>query len=369
MKKLAISFFLMIISFYLFGFKINSDITIRKITPGPLKYLCEFEYCPSHIAGTPSCYELTRRDLYFCSYRDFISDFNTIRDIEEVKGYFKNEDSYKVTNKINSQNFLKQADLMYRRINRRYFFISSHGSKYGDVFFSPYNSYTANEFPDMYNTKVALFSICYGGARSNAAEHVVKYKGVSNAIGWTQSITVSSARLFTTNFWKFLMEDEYEQSIEDVIWKTINHIYLHPSLDHPLEWRILRPVLYRAGKDPKFFYKPSPKKKNNRYLNGHKIVDNSLLFESQPTSYQYTDNPNTQVLLERIENIVEKSKIFNSYNLIFVESVLVKINNDYHLIYKYNCHFKGSAESIISYYLDTSTNELLDSETAFKLGI
>ena len=348
---------------------VNSDISIRKITPGPQKYLCEFEYCPSHIADTLDCYELIRRNLYFCSYRGLFNDINTIRDIEEVKGYFKANESYKVTNKINNRNFLNQADLMYRRINRRYFFISSHGSKHGDVYFSPNNSHKANEFPDMYNTKLALFSICYGGAKGNAAEYVVKYKGVSNAIGWEERISVLSAHFFATYFWKFLMEDEYQQNIEDVIRKTIEHIYLLPCLDHALHRRILRPVLYRSGKEPIFFSKPKPKNTNKRYLNGHRIVDNSLLFESQSISYQYTDNPNTQMLLERIENIVENSQIFNSYNLIFHESVLVKNNNAYDLIYKYNCHFKGSAESIISYYLDTSTNELLDIETAFKLGI
>ncbi len=361
MKKFVMSLLLILISISMYGFKKNESVDVRKITPGPYKYVCDFEYCPAHIVGTPDCYESIRRDLYFCSFEGNIS---TTSDVEDIKPYFKKEKFYTVTNKINSDNFLQEGDLMYTRINRKYFFISSHGSYWGRVYFSPNTYYKAKHFPNMDNTEVALFSICYGGANKNAADYVVKYKGVKNAIGWKTTIGVNSARLFTTHFWRILMEDEYGQSIEEVVRKTLD--YISPYIYGELAERILNPILYRKGKEPMNF---SGEKniKNYKYLNGHKIINNSHIFTNSIV-YNYNESEhNLDVITNEIDKIVNNSKIFNTYDLLFEESLLVRIENSYHLIYKYNCHFKGEAESILTYYLDVTANKLLDNKTINKI--
>ena len=363
------SLFLFFTVFSLFGFKVNNDLKPRKISPDPLKYLCGYYKCQGHEWGEPDCSYIYENHLYFSSYRS-PPELSTVEDIEICKKFFNNR-NYIVTNEINNPNIAYEKSDFFNlhKMNRKYYFISSHGSKNGWVWFDENTAMLASEFPDMDRVKVALFSICYGGKRGNAAEYVTKYKGVKFSIGWDDTIRDDAARFFCYKFWEFHFKNS-ACDVDEALRETINYI------GKKSWWRcgsyktILNPILYKNdGTIKKYSY---PLNKNNTnsnnfsYINGYKNFSYNNILRLRLTNYLGNDHISDDVVRTHIDSMISQT-IFTDYNLKEVDQRILTINGENHLVKVYECHFKGDAECITPYYLDTHSNTLLDTDYVEQL--
>lgn len=206
-------------------------------------------------------------------------------------------------------------------MNRKYYFISSHGSESGYVYFSPNSYYKANSFPYMGNVEIALFAICYGGKEGNAADVVAHHKGVEYGIGWPGLTYVLSSRTFTNRFWKLIIKDNLD--IEEAISKSKKHTQ--------------RTYFYNFG------------------IWG----DNTIM---DPRIYSENSNLNTRSSNNFIENILDKEMIFEDDNhFIHFKKYGDVYTNNFKIVDKNNIMIKDYNKLIHNKsekYLLTNTNNL-----------
>lgn len=278
---------------------------------GPIKILCGYPGCPGHLPGEPYCVPPIPKKMYFNSY-NYKDDIDTRKDIDNIIGYFESK-NYTIINEVNSSfENMKSYEDEYSLMNRKYYFISSHGSEDGHVFFNKHSYSLANEFPFMGNVDIALFSICYGGKEGNAAEIVVNQKSASNGIGWPGLTYVKSSRTFTTRFWKLVIKDN--QSVEKAIEKSLKHTQKTYFYNFGI-WgdnTIMDPRLY--SHNTTYNLKEAPHYTENIFNEEIMIDHNDEILYFKKYGDVYTNNykvvkkSNNETLKEYDQNLLIKSK-------------------------------------------------------------
>ncbi len=361
MKKSLMFCLLGLISFVLFGFKINNSIKPKAMNPEPLKYLCSYYECPGHMLdfGPRDCSYIDYHKLYFSSYNELYED------IESIRPFFENR-KYVVTNEKNNSNIINErADYFgLHKMNRHYYYISSHGGKYGEILFSDNKDngiLFPSSFPMMDNVQLAFFSICYGGKKGNAADIVVSEKGAQYAIGWEDTIRVDAATHFLYYFSKFYCEN-YERDIDKTIRQTIAYLRKKYYWESNGYAKIYKPILYSKNSQITYYNSENNENSTNiRYYNGFQVINNRMLFNNI-TNFLGNESVSSEVVLQEIKKIMKNSHYFSSYKLNELDSFLVRINGKYHLIKHYECYYDGKLSSVRPYYLDTHTNTLLNEQ-------
>lgn len=144
--------------------------------------------------------------IYFNSFEGIFEDYDYIDTISEVNNTIEylNTTGYYVYNttneKLSSLNVNGTNDRY--KLNNKYYFISSHGKRVGDIIYNTTETCTYDFYKDISNCDVAIFAICHGGRANNAAEGVVKYKNCKNSLGWPGSTYTNTSPVFTKELFK-----------------------------------------------------------------------------------------------------------------------------------------------------------------------
>lgn len=176
-----------------------------------------------------------RAQIYTFNYGD--GDINTTGDATIPLHYLRTNCGYDVKSYQNcSASHLNEADdSNLARINSEVFFYSGHGHQNGIAVFPDSSAYADVSFPNISNTKLAVWSACYSAVAEEGRESLAQASvtnGARSAIGWTDSVLVSSATSFTDKLFESLggsntVLQAAQQASNTIIWPWDNiHDYV-----------------------------------------------------------------------------------------------------------------------------------------------
>lgn len=108
----------------------------------------------------------------------------------------------------------------YSRLNNKYYMLSSHGSSSGAALLSSGQYLYGSNLPNMSNSVLSVWAICYGGKEGNIAQYAVKYKNAQNALGFPGLTYANTSKTFTDKLWK---EISAGKSVNDAVNSALAH--------------------------------------------------------------------------------------------------------------------------------------------------
>lgn len=132
----------------------------------------------------------------------------------------------------------------YSRLNNKYYMLSSHGSSSGAAILSSGQSLYGYDLPNMSNSILSVWAICYGGKEGNIAEYAVKYRNAQNALGFPGLTYVNTSKTFTDKLWK---EISIGKSVSEAVDSALAHTRATHWFTHLFGWgddTIVSPNLY-----------------------------------------------------------------------------------------------------------------------------
>lgn len=176
-----------------------------------------------------------RAQIYTFDYGN--GDIDTTGDATVPFHYLRTSCGYDVKSYQNcSASHLNEFDdSNLRRINSEVFFFSGHGHESGAAVFPDNTGYIDLSFPDIPNTKLAVWSACYSAVAEEGHESLGQASvdnGARSAIGWNDTVLVSSATSFTDKLFELLGSSNTvlqaaQQASNIIIWPWDNiHDYV-----------------------------------------------------------------------------------------------------------------------------------------------
>lgn len=132
----------------------------------------------------------------------------------------------------------------YSRLNNKYYMLSSHGSSSGAAMLSSGQYLYGSDLPNMSNSILSVWAICYGGKEGNIAEYAVKYKNAQNSLGFPGLTYVDTSKTFTNKLWE---EISVGTSVSDAVNSALSHTKSTHWFTHMFGWgddTIISPMLY-----------------------------------------------------------------------------------------------------------------------------
>lgn len=132
----------------------------------------------------------------------------------------------------------------YYRLNNKYYMLSSHGSSSGAALLSSGQYLYGSNLPDMSNSILSVWAICYGGKDGNIAQLAVKNKNAQNALGFPGLTYVNTSKTFTDKLWSEIVSGK---SISDSVNSALQHTKSTHWFTHMFGWgddTIISPQLY-----------------------------------------------------------------------------------------------------------------------------
>lgn len=132
----------------------------------------------------------------------------------------------------------------FSRLNNKYYMLSSHGSSSGAALLSSGQYLYGSSLPNMSNSILSVWAICYGGKEGNIAQYAVKYRNAQNALGFPGLTYVNTSKTFTDKLWK---EISVGKSANDAVNSALSHTKSAHWFTHMYGWgddTIVSPKLY-----------------------------------------------------------------------------------------------------------------------------
>lgn len=130
------------------------------------------------------------------------------------------------------------------RLNNKYYMLSSHGSSSGAALLSKGQYLLGYDLPNMSNSVLSVWAICYGGKEGNIAQYAVKYKNAQNALGFPGLTYVNTSKTFTDKLWE---EISAGKSVNEAVNSALSHTKSAHWFTHMFGWgddTIVSPKLY-----------------------------------------------------------------------------------------------------------------------------
>jgi len=414
MKKNCILILTFLIIFLGFAsFSVNS-IVVGAVEVNEFRLDCGVPGCPGHLIGEDPCPDPgwpppVPKKLYFNTYNGGKNDMNTTKDVDNIINFFNNKD-YTVINMINS-NFseMTQIEGGYSRMNRHYYFIASHGTEDGFVYFNPGEKKHPSAFPNMCYVDIAVFAICYGGKLGNAADIVTNSKAARYGLGWPGPIGDSTASTFTNHFWKLHINENVDvrTAVERAVTRTkIVHFFnfgnwgrdtiIDPKLynreiglidlsqinnlndiNTKNKFKITSDYTeYKLDEDIDIYVRIIDGMITNDYVINDKN-ESKMYYSQEQIKALYHDNlhnsnsiilknrnmDNTQILLEvkRITNDEYQENDLSS-DITLENEYLIKKGNNYKHIKRLQVLYSGDYEYLKEIFWDTTNNKIVSSQ-------
>lgn len=181
-------------------------------------------------AGTFYLQIRKQRAVYYgFDYGDW--DINTLSDLTVPYNSFSNlYQSYKFESG-EIDRFLELDERGYSRYNSEIVFFSGHGSESGTISINNDVSLSLTQLTDMNNVRLAVWSSCYSAYEENSHGTSFVYKsidaGASAAIGFPDTISVTSSRSFTDDLFEklaagYTIKNAAEYAADQLIWPFDN---------------------------------------------------------------------------------------------------------------------------------------------------
>ncbi len=217
----------------------------------------------------------------------------------------------------------------YSRLNNKYYMLSSHGSSSGAALLSSGQYLYGSNLPDMSNSILSVWAICYGGKEGNIAEYAAKHRNAQKTLGFPGLTYVNTSKTFTDKLWE---EITAGKSVNEAIDSALSHTRSTHWFTHIFGWgddTIISPKLYSNIMTSNILV-------NNVNYNIKSYITSSSLsltnFESL-TSFQKNNNTKTfnfddATIIMKFKNEMPTNKYFiiDKANNVMMHDTIINVN-------------------------------------------